>query len=275
MPYTQAEVQNLSSQTFAYILVREEGHTLTIRLNRPEKKNAMSPTMVREYAYAMSYAHHSPHIWAVVFEAEGSVWCAGADLKAMRGQEEPNNSSIPASEGDQPILMGELFWHIHKPVIAKVHAPVFAGGFLLICGATYVVASPEARFSLPEVKRGIFPFQVLASLLQVMPARRALDLCLRAATLSAEEAERYGLVTHLCPADQLDTQVAGLLEELSQNSPSAIRLGLKAYDQMRSLGQEQLHGYLAQMLQETIQTADAQEGLAAFAEKRPPQWKGY
>lgn len=272
MNYTKEQTANLKEQTFAYIEVEEKDHLLTITLNRPEARNAMSPTMIREYAYAMSYAHYQPHIWAVVFAAKGKIWCAGADLKAMRGKEEANNSTIPMPKTS--IVMAELFTKIHKPVIAKVHAPVYAGGFLLIGGCTYVVATENTTFSLPEVKRGIFPFQVMASLIKIMPARQVIDFCIRAKKMTAEEAQQAGLVTHLVAEDKLDETIETLTQEIFANSPSAIRIGLRAFDEMRSIPESEQQAYLAKVLAETIQTKDAQEGLRAFAEKRPPVWTG-
>ncbi len=272
MNYTKEQTADLKTQTFAYLEVEEKDHLLTITLNRPQARNAMSPTMIREYAYAMSYAHHQPHIWAVVFAANGKIWCAGADLKAMRGKEEANDSTIPMPQ--TPIVMAELFTKIHKPVIAKVHAPVYAGGFLLIGGCTYVVATENATFTLPEVKRGLFPFQVMASLMKIMPARQVIDFCIRAKSMSAEDAQKAGLVTHLVAADQLDAAIENLTKEIFANSPSAIRLGLKAFDEMRSISESEQQAYLAKVLAETIQTKDAQEGLKAFAEKRAPEWTG-
>jgi enoyl-CoA hydratase/carnithine racemase len=272
MIFTQAQTASIHRQTFAYIQVEEANHILTIRLNRPQAKNAMSPTMVREYAYAMSYAHHQPQIWAVVFAAIGDVWCAGADLKAMRGQEEANNSSIPKPE--QEIVIGDLFAHIHKPVIAQVHAPVYAGGHLLIGGCTHVIATHRVFFALPEVKRGLFPFQVMDMLLKILPARKVLDWCITGGTISAQEAWQLGLVTQLVEEENLQMAVSQLISKIFQNSPSAIRLGLKAFDEMRSVAEVEKQAFLKRMLDETTQTADAQEGLQAFAEKRQPNWTG-
>lgn len=272
MIFSKAQTANIHQQTFAYIKVKEENHVLTITLNRPQAKNAMSPTMIREYAFAMSYAHHYPQIWAVIFAAEGDVWCAGADLKAMRGQEEANHSTIPQPE--QEIVIGDLFAHIHKPVIAKVHAPVYAGGHLLIGGCTHVIASDKVFFALPEVKRGIFPFQVMDLLLKILPARKVLDWCILGGSISAEEALRLGLVSQLVSSEKLDETVEKLISQIFENSPSAIRLGLKAFDEMRSIPEAEKQAFLKKMLDTTIQTADAQEGLKAFAEKRKPNWTG-
>lgn len=272
MVYSKEQTAALHQQTFACIKVKEEGHLLTITLNRPQAKNAMSPTMVREYAYAMSYAHHYPQVWAVLFAAEGDVWCAGADLKAMRGEEEKTGSTISMPEKE--IVIGDLFMHIHKPVIARVHAPVYAGGFLLVCGCHFVVVAENATFSLPEVKRGIYPFQVMAMMLQHIPTRKVLDFCIRGRSVSASEALAMGLVSEVVKKEELDMAVIKIIEEIFENSPSAIRLGLKAFDEMRSVPLQERQAFLKKMLDETIQTSDAQEGLKAFAEKRKAQWTG-
>lgn len=272
MIYTKEQTQNIKEQTFAFIKVKEENHILTIRLNRPEKKNAMNPTMSNEYAYAMAYAHYEPSIWAVVFEAEGNVWCAGADLKAMRKGEEANDSTIPKS--DKPIVIGDLFTKIHKPVIAKVHAPVYAGGHLLIGGCNFVIATENVSFHLPEVKRGLFPFQVMDMLLKVLPTRKVLNWCIQGGGISAKEAHDLGLVTNLVGEDELEDSVNNLINKIFENSPSAIRLGLKAFDEMRAIADTEKQAFLKKMLTATIMTKDAQEGLKAFAEKRKPEWTG-
>ncbi len=272
MIYNNTQVQAIFSQTFAYLKVEEKDHVLYITLNRPQAKNAMSPTMVREYAYALSYAHHQAHIWAVVFAAEGNVWCAGADLKAMRGQEEANDSTIPMPSTE--IVIGDLFTKVHKPVIARLHAPVYAGGHLLVAGCHFVVATPAVSFSLPEAKRGLFPFQVMDMLLKIMPVRPVLDWCIRGGTIDAKQGLEWGLVTQLVTEDALDECVSQLIQEITQNSPSAIRIGLEAFEMMRSVPEQEKQAFLKKMFEQTIQTADAQEGLKAFAEKRKPAWTG-
>ncbi|HEY0262070.1 MAG TPA: enoyl-CoA hydratase-related protein, partial [Chitinophagales bacterium] len=158
--------------------------------------------------------------------------------------------------------------------IAKVHAPVYAGGFLIVCGCTHVIASPNATFSLPEVKRGLFPFQVMQSMLNIMSARAVLDFCIRAKTADAIEAEKLGLVSKIVPLENLNSEVQNLVDDILQYSPSAIRLGLKAFDELKNIPASEAHSYLKQMLTEAVQTQDAAEGIIAFAEKRKPIWTG-
>ncbi|TAE61599.1 MAG: enoyl-CoA hydratase [Bacteroidetes bacterium] len=272
MIYSQEQTTHIYELQFAHLLVEEKGHVLTLTLNRPAQKNALSPTLVRELAFAMSYAHHHTHIRVVVLAAEGDTFCAGADMKAFLGGEVASASTIPPEPKD--VVIGDLFHQIHRPVIVRVQGDVWAGGFLLICGGAYVVASEGARFGLPEVKRGLWPMQVTASLLQIMPRRKALDFCLRARTIFADEALELGLVTHVVPPDALDALVGGLATELSGYSPTAIRMGLEAVDQLRFVSQENQHAFLRDKLRLNLVTRDAQEGMRAFAEKRPPVWTG-
>ncbi|GIV34453.1 MAG: enoyl-CoA hydratase [Chitinophagales bacterium] len=270
--YTEDQTATFHSQTFAYLLVEEKDHVLTITLNRPEKKNAMNPVMMHEIVYALNYAHYNHDVWVVVIKANGDVFSAGADLKAFAGAADEKKSTIP--EPPSQVAIGDAFNHLHKPCIARVHGNVYAGAHLIVCGCTHVIASGNVQFSLPEVKRGIWPMQVMASLAPIMPARQLLDYCMRAKTLSAEEALKLGLVTQVVELSELDNTVQALVEEIKTLSPSAIRLGLKAWDELKSIEPAQQHQFLLGMLQQVLQTEDAAEGLRAFAEKRKPVWKG-
>lgn len=273
MYYTSEQTQHFGQHTFAHLLTDYTNHVLTITLNRPEKKNALNPTLLREFAYAIAYATHTPDVWVVVIKAAGNVWCAGMDLKAMQGSTAPDASTVP--EPSAPVVIGPLMAQLHKPCLAVVHAPVYAGGFLIVGGCTHVLAADQASFSLPEVKRGLFPFQVLNTLLSIMPARQALDWCIRGRTLSAAEAATLGLVTQLEPAERLGAAVEALVAELLEYSPTAIRLGLAAYQAMQQVPAAERHAFLHAQFLACQQTADAQEGITAFAEKRPPVWTGH
>ncbi|MFK8006465.1 MAG: enoyl-CoA hydratase-related protein [Saprospiraceae bacterium] len=268
--YKEINTTDFHNQTFAFLLVEEADHVLTITLNREKKRNALHPQMVNEIAYAFQYAHSNNDIWMIVFGAKGRIFCAGADLKAFAGFVEPNDSTIPQPEGE--ILMGELFNKVHKPTIAKITGDVYAGGFFFLAGATIAIAQDDVKFGLPEVKRGLYPFQVMASLMQVMPARKVVDWCIRGYNLPVAEAERYGLVTQVVKAEEMDAIIENIVTELKGNSPTAIRNGLIAYDHIQPKGED--HKYLFKILMETMQSKDGQEGLKAFREKRLPIWTG-
>ncbi|SOD91982.1 enoyl-CoA hydratase/isomerase family protein [Spirosoma fluviale] len=269
MLYTPEQTAQLPADGFRYLLTSVDDHVLTITLNRPEKKNALHPPMLAELAFVLAYANYTAHIWLVVLAAAGDTFCAGMDLKSL-SVGDTETATVPAPAG--PVRLGELMAGLHKPTIARVQGPVYAGGFLLVGASTYVVAAESATFTLPEVKRGLFPFQVLAILLDIMPARAALDLCLRAQTLTSAEAKSLGLVTDVVPVDELDNAITQLVDELKQLSPTAMQFGLRAYRQLKDLPSSEQQAYLFDQFQQLQQTPDAKEGMAAFLEKRKPNW---
>lgn len=272
--YTKEQTSTIKEQKFAYLEIAEKEHVLEITLNRPKQRNALNEVIVRELAYALAYAKYHNHIWVVVLAANGLTFCAGADLKMFMGQKDTDSGSTIPEEKEQ-IVLGDLFKSLHKPCIAKVAKPAYAGSFLLLAGCTHVFAAKEdAVFGLSEVKRGLWPFQVMASLLKVMPARKALDWCIQGKVLNATEAAETGLVTEVVAAKDLDTAVAKLVNTICQNSPTAIRLGLKAYEDMQEVAEENLHRFLFKRLMETVGTKDAQEGMNAFRQKERPNWTG-
>lgn len=271
MEYFNIELANQAlKQQFAFINIELVEHTLHLTLNRPEKKNALHPHMLQEIAFAFQYAHQTKTIRNVVIDAAGNVFCAGADLKAFMGMLGEFNSSIPKSE--QEILIAELFNQVHKPIITKVEGNVYAGGFFFLAGANYVVCNEEVVLGLPEVKRGLFPFQVMAALLQIMPKRKVVDWCIRGYNLPANEAQKMGLVTHLTTKKNIEKTINSLVEEINQNSPTAIKLGLEALHEINPSKKQ--HQYLMKMLQKAVGSKDGQEGLLAFKEKRKPSWLG-
>ncbi len=262
--------ETFKAQTFAFLIVEEFEKVLRITLNREKKKNALHPQMINELTYAFQYAHENNHIWVVQIQAKGNVFCAGADLKAMSGISEEFHSTIPTPNGE--VLLGELFNKIYKPTIAKITGDVYAGGFFFLAGSNIVVAQEDIKFGLPEVKRGLFPFQVMASLMKVMPTRKVLDWCIRGYNLSVLEAEKLGLVTEVATSTEIDNLTDRIVEEIKQNSPTAIKYGLTAFDHITD-GKEQ-QKYLMAMFLKTISSQDGQEGLKAFREKRKPVWTG-
>lgn len=272
--YTQQQVQNFEQQTFAHLLVTQQQNCLSITLNRPEQKNALNTTLSNELAYALSYAHHNPSIWMVVIKAAGTVFCAGADLKSFAGNTSATNTStIP--QPTETVLIGNALQSLQKPSIARLHAPVYAGGTLIIGGCNFVVATPNATLSLPEVKRGLFPMQVMQTLLQIMPPKQVLNLCLLGQTITPQQAYNLQLYTHLVTSEQeLDQTIDNICHEICQNSPSAIQLGFKALQELLLTNPENPHQFLYQKLVDVLKTQDAMEGIAAFTQKRTPKWTG-
>jgi len=258
----------IKAHNFHFIIYNIKEHVLTITLNRPNKKNALHPQMINEIALIMEYAKIAKNIRAIIIEAKGDVFCSGMDLKAIKGEIEPNNSTIPKPKKE--ILIAELFNKCYKPIISKVTGNVYAGGYLLIASSTYVVALNNLKFGLPEVKRGLFPMQVMASLLRIIPARKVLNWCLSGYTIDAKKAKKWGLISKLASHSNINKVVKKWVDNIKENSPKAISLGIEAYDYI--LDDSKKHKYLLKMLQKNIKSKDAKEGMASFIEKRKPNW---
>lgn len=268
--YPKELIARFSEQTFAFLEIERKENVCFITLDRAEKKNAIHPQMVNELAYAFQYIMDQKDIWMVVLAAKGDVFCAGADLKAFMGMGGTHHSTIPEPENE--ILMGPMFKGLHKPIIAKVGGDVYAGGFFFLTGAHIVLAADHIKLGLPEVKRGLYPFQVMASLQEIMPKRKVLDWCIRGYALPVDEAQDLGLVSQVCAAQELDQTLTAIIDELKVNSPKAMQLGIEAYQKLNQSDSD--HAYLRAMLGKAVASADGQEGIRAFKEKRRPIWKG-
>ena len=271
MNYYESSIMDVGlKQKFAFIEAKAEDHVLTLTLDREEKKNALHPHMVNEIAYVLQYAKQTNSIWMVLLRSKGDVFCAGADLKAFMGQLVEFDSSIPSPSKE--ILVGELFGKVHKPIITQIEGDVYAGGFLFLAGATYVLANAGIKLGLPEVKRGLFPFQVMSALLEVMPRRIVIDWCIRGYNLDVADALKFGLITHISSDKNMDKLTSDIIDQIKANSPTAIRMGLEAIDHISPKSQQ--NKYLKDMLTKTVISKDGQEGLLAFKEKRKPNWVG-
>ncbi len=257
---------------YHFIKTEQKGNVFYLTLNRPEKRNAFTPTMVQELAFALEYAQNQQGIWCVVVQAEGPVFCAGMDLNVFQNPElDIKNEHLPKLEKE--ITIGDAFRKLTKPSIAKIEGSVLAGGFLIICGCTFVISVEESQFGLPEVKRGIFPMQVMASLLKIMPYRKALELCILAKNYSAKEALDLGIITHLSSKENIETDCQNLIENILDGSPYAIRKGIESVQNLSQIPDNEQYSFLINQLQQIRQSADAQEGINAFKEKRKAVWK--
>ncbi|WP_439557952.1 enoyl-CoA hydratase/isomerase family protein [Dyadobacter sp.] len=271
--YTEEDIQTFDHVRFMYITATLTGQTFTITLNRPEKRNAFTPTMAEEIIFALAYAHYSSEVRCVVVQAAGTVFCAGADLNAFHDPAANRiNDTLPRIR--EEARLGDAFEALLKPAIAKVEGPVLAGGFLIVCGCTFVISTSNANFSLPEVKRGIWPMQVMASLTKVIPERKALELAITGRSYSAKEMLDFGLINVIKEESEIDFEVNALADLICANAPLAIQAGISAVRQMKHMPENERHAFLKGQLDLLLQSEDAEEGVSAFKEKRKPIWKG-
>lgn len=251
---------------YNFIRTRKDGYVFTLTLARPEKRNAFTPTMVNEIDHALKVANTDKDVRVVVIDAEGPIFCAGMDLNAFRdpAADRPN----PAVE-NRDLSLGEVMAQLNKPSVALVEGKVVAGGFLIVAECTFVLARPEVEFSLPEVKIGIFPFQVLASLLKILPPKKALQLCISGEPFSARQALEYGIVDDLLE----EGTAKRLIRRLAENAPLAVSRGFEVLKALDGVEPADRFRYLKAALDQLRDSQDAQEGIRALFEKRKPEWK--
>jgi enoyl-CoA hydratase/carnithine racemase len=155
-----------------------------------------------------------------------------------------------------------------------VHGYALAGGFGLACACDLIVASDDSVFGTPEINVGLWAYMITVPLLRSMPPKTALDLMMTGRRVGAEEGARLGFVQRVVPVADLDSTVDALAAELASKSPIIMRWGRDSFYRVLEMDADAALSYLQSMLTITSQTEDAAEGVAAFAEKRTPQWKG-
>jgi enoyl-CoA hydratase/carnithine racemase len=243
-----------------------------LTINRPERRNAMSFEVMEGLRAAVSAARADGDVRVVVLTGAGDrAFCAGADLGSIAG----NDDAIAAHDGRG--ILADLFrdlWSLGKPTIARVRGFALAGGFGLAMACDLVVAAEDAQFGTPEINVGLWPYMITVPLLRSMPRRIALELMATGRRVGAEEAAALGFVNRVVPVEELDAVVDALAVELAGKSSAILRLGLHSFHRASEMRSDEALDYLQAMLTVTSLSADTAEGVAAFAEKRPPSWRG-
>jgi enoyl-CoA hydratase/carnithine racemase len=241
-------------------------------INRPERRNAMSYGVMSGLRDAMARARADNAVRVVVLTGAGDrAFCAGADLTGIA----ENAGAAAAHEGRG--LLADLFrdmWSLGKPIIARVRGYALAGGFGLACACDMIVASDDSTFGTPEINVGLWPYMITVPLLRSMPPKTALDLMITGRRVPADEGARLGFVRQVVPAAELDATVDALAADLAGKSPLIMKWGRDSFYRVLEMDADAALSYLQGMLTVTTQTEDAAEGVAAFAEKREPRWKG-
>mgnify|MGYP003316167180 FL=1 len=235
------EKLSLEGLDFQAIRLDIANNIITLTLNRPEKKNALNNVMMNELNYALAYAKQERSIRVVVIAAEGDIFCAGADLTRTKSE-----SNVPKIEGADDISLS--LRHLYKPVICKIQGSVLAGALLIVTNATHAIAVKDAKFSAPEIHRGLWPFMVMAGLFRVMPKRAGLDFIMRGQPIDSSEAEKWGLINKSVDRIELDDAVSSLAEELANLAPETMQFGLEAYEKQDSKSFDEALPYLQEQI---------------------------
>jgi len=247
-------------------------HVATLTIDRPEKRNSLSWTVMTSLRHAFAAAKADRDVRAVVLTGAGDrAFCAGADLSGMAG--DAGYAALHDARGELARLFREM-WALGKPIVARVRGYALAGGFGLACACDLVLCSDDAQFGTPEIDVGLWPHMITVPLTRSMPPKRALELMMTGRRVSADEAERIGFVHRVVPVDELDAAVHELTATLASKSPAVMKLGRDSFYAVWDQAADDALALLHPLLTVTASTEDAAEGITAFVEKRQPQWRG-
>lgn len=259
--------------SFTLLKIHLNKTTATVILNRPEKRNALSRTLLEELLQAFEDLLLQKNVRAVVLTGAGPTFCAGMDLKEMSATATMSNPHKQWDADSRLYLeLVETMLHFPKPIIAAVDGAAVAGGGGLVLASDLVIASREATFGFPEPRRGIVAGIVAPLLYFRTRGSSAAYLLLTGSSVDADYAKQAGLVHELVAADQIWARASELAEECSLCAPEAVAMTKKMLNETIGDSLSTLLAAGAALSGTARTTAAAKEGLAAFLEKREPDW---
>ena len=244
----------------------------TITLDQPDTRNALSDALLDDLIAAFTAARDDDAVRCVVLtSSHEKVFSSGGDLGGFAAQQPLAEKH--AGIGRFPRLF-ELIGTLGKPSLCAANGHVLAGALGLALACDLVVAREGARFGTPEINVGVFPFMIMALIYRNVGRKKTNELLLLGEQISAEEAERIGIVNRVVPAAEFDAAVTAWAEALAAKSPLLMRMGKDAMYRQQDMAFEEGLDFLRAQLAIAFATEDIQEGVKAFFEKREPHWTG-
>jgi enoyl-CoA hydratase/carnithine racemase len=257
------------------LLTDDHDGVRTLTLNRPERRNALSPELVEALTAALHAADDDKNVRAIVLagagDGEKQAFCAGGDLGGgLVGDGFFEQHLARGSFAELLLVLRRL----KKPTVAAVHGLALGGGLGLVLSCDLAIAAEDARMGTPEVKRGLFPMMIAAVIDEVLPRKAAMELMLLGGEVQGARAVELGIVNRVVPRADVRAEAHALAKRLASLSPAVLSLGRRAVLLQRDMPFEQKLAFLRDQLTLNLQLEDAAEGVSAFLEKRDPQWKG-
>ena len=252
---------------YEHVTIERTDAFATVTIDNPAKRNALSFSTMTELIDAFETAA-AKDVRGIVLAANGPVFSAGHDFADMAGQDLAFLRRLLQTCTRLMTLVQE----VPQPVIAKVHALATAAGCQLVASCDLAIAADSAAFALPGGKGGLFCTTPLVAVARCIGRKRALELSMTGDSISADVAADWGLINRAVPADELDAAVHTLLTRATRGSAFAKAMGKAAYYAQIDLDQPKAYAYAMEVMAANALTADGQEGIASFLEKRPPKW---
>jgi len=253
-----------------HLLVEDAPPAVVITLNRPDKLNALSIGLMKELTQELLRQSERKEIQVVVLKGAGRAFSAGHDMKELQGRTLDEEREIfRVCE-----TLMETVRTLTQPVIAAVHGIATAAGCQLVATCDLAIATEDARFATNGIRNGIFCYTPQVPVSRSIARKRAFYMVITGDFIDAKTAAEWGLINAVVKAEELDSEVSKLAAKIGSLSPVAVRTGKKAFYQQLDQDMSNALDLMSEEISCNLMTADAQEGISAFLEKRPPVWKG-
>lgn len=256
-----------------YVRLQASGAVATVVLDRPEQRNPLSTSMLRDLLAALTWCRDAGEVRVVVLTGAGDrAFCAGADLGSF-------DADVPelARHRDRHLIVDLflLMQELGKPVVGRVNGHALAGGFGLACACDLLVAVEAATFGTPEVNVGLWPAMIQAVLARNLPRKTLLEMLLLGDRWSAAQLKELGLVNRVVAThDELDAVTSEIAGRLARKSPAVLRIGRDSFYRQQDMDFRAALDYLQSQLTLVTLSEDSKEGVRAFFEKREPEFTG-
>ena len=266
----------MPDQREADLLLSTQGSNgiLRLTLNDPARRNALSEAMLAALGAAFDAASTNADVRVIILSAAGSVFCAGHDLKEMTAgrQNADRGRAYFTKILDQCSSVMQKIVTCPKPVIAEIDGLATAAGCQLVASCDLAVASKDAQFCTPGVHIGLFCSTPMVALSRNLANKHAMEMLLTGDMVSASRAAEMGLVNKVVPSAELQVAAMALAGKIAAKSSLTVATGKRAFYQQKEMGLAAAYNYASKIMVENMLARDAEEGIAAFIEKRAPDW---
>jgi enoyl-CoA hydratase/carnithine racemase len=258
------------------VLLREDQDGIAVlTLNRPQARNSLSEALIEALTQTLAAIATDKRVRVVVLAANGVAFSAGHDMKEMTARRsDPDRGRLYFKQlMDACAAMMQAIVHLPKPVIACVQGPASAAGCQLVASCDLAVTSSAAKFATPGVNIGLFCSTPMVALSRNVARKHAMEMLLTGDLIDAEEARRIGLVNRVVPAGTEREAALALARQIASKSALTVKIGKEAFYRQLEMPLAEAYRYAAGVMVENMLARDAEEGIGAFIEKRPPAWE--
>ena len=245
-----------------------------LHLNAPERLNALSDEMLAALQEQIDALHDDTSVRVVVISGAGKAFCAGHDLKQMTAGRQAEDGGKAYFKGlfDRCAQVMTGVQRLPQPVIAQVHGVATAAGCQLVASCDMAIAAEGTRFGVNGVNIGLFCSTPMVALSRNIPRKQAFEMLVTGQFIDAHRAEALGLVNKVVPADDLAASTQDMAQLVASKLGAAVKIGKHAFYEQVQMGLDDAYAYTGQVMVENMLYRDTEEGIAAFLEKRPPDW---